>query len=225
MSRVLMLVEGPTERSIVDQLLGPALSVKGVYLYPRVVGKPGHKGCNKFADVRRELRALICQEPDSTVTTIFDYYGLSDDWPGVAAARGKRPVDVPDIIEPAILEAIASDIGNDFNPEKFIPYIQLHEIESLFFAGPEEMADVFGKQNLALKFAQIVKDCGGCENINDHPESAPSKRIQKLFPEYKKGRSVNAHAYRIAQHIGIERMRAACPHFNEWLEKLERLGG
>ena len=224
MSRVLMLVEGPTERSIVDQVLAPAMGLKGIYLYPRVVGKPGHKGGNKFSTVRRELKSLIRQEPGSTVTTLFDYYGLPDDWPGVTAAESKSPDEVPSIIEPAVLEAIAGDIGHNFNPKRFIPYIQLHEIESLLFAGPEEMAYVFGKQTLAAKFEQIVRDCGGCENINDNPESAPSKRIQSLFPEYKKGRSVNAHAYRIAQRIGVQRMRERCPHFNEWLAKLEKLG-
>ena len=224
MSRVLMLVEGPTERTIVDNVLAPTMGVKGIYLFPRVVGKPGHKGGNKFATVRRELKALIRQEPNSTVTTLFDYYGLPDDWPGLIAAKGRSPNDVPNIIEPAVLEAIKDDIGPDFNPEKFIPYIQIHEIESLLFAGPEEMASIFGKQRLAAKFEQIVQECGGCENINDNPESAPSKRIQNLFPEYKKGRSVNAHAYRIAQRIGVEHMRERCPHFNEWLTKLERLG-
>jgi hypothetical protein len=222
MSRVLMLVEGPTERAIVDKVLAPAMDVKGIYLYPRVVGKPGHKGGNKFATVRRELKALIRQEPDSTVTTLFDYYGLPVDWPGAASAQGKSLDDIPNIVEQAVFEAIKGDIGPDFNPTKFIPYIQIHEIESLLFAGPEEMACVFGNQSLAAKFEQIVQECGGCENINDNPESAPSKRIQNLFPAYKKGRSVNAHAYRIAQRIGLERMRERCPHFNEWLIKLEQ---
>lgn len=223
MSRVLMLVEGPTERAIVDHVLAPTMGVKGIYLFPRVVGKPGHKGGNKFATVRRELKALIRQEPDSAVTTLFDYYGLADDWPGVNAAKRKSVHDVPNIIESAVLEAMKNDIGHDFNPEKFIPYIQLHEIESLLFAGPEEMASIFGKQHLAAKFKQIVEECGGCENINNNPESAPSKRIQNLCPEYKKGRSVNAHAYRIAQRIGVQRMRDQCPHFHEWLRKLENI--
>ena len=223
-SRVLMLVEGPTERSIVDQVLAPVLGRKGVYLHPRVVGKPGHKGGNKFASVRRELKALIHQEPGSTVTTLFDYYGLPNDWPGVTNAAGKSPSEVPGIIEPAIREAIAGDIGHDFNAERFIPYIQLHEIESLLFAGPAEMAQVFEKAELAGKFEQIVRECGGCEYINNDPESAPSNGIQNLFPGYKKGSSVNAHAYRIAQRIGVARMRAQCPHFNEWLTILEQLG-
>ncbi len=99
----------------------------------------------------------------------------------------------------------------------------MYEVESLLFAGPVEMAKVFQRPGLAEEFTKIVSDCGGCELINNGPQTAPSKRIQKLYPRYKKGSSVNAHAWRIAQHIGIERIRKECPHFNEWLTKLEQL--
>jgi hypothetical protein len=207
-----------------EQVFAPDLGTRGVYLYPRVVGKPGHKGGNRFATVRREIKALIRQEAESVVTMFFDYYGLDRDWPGVAEAEGKNLEIVHGIMGQAIAETIAQDIGDDFNSDRFIPYVQLHEIESLLFASPDEMARVFNKPALAAKFEQIVRDCGGCERINNDPENAPSKRIQKLFPEYKKGRSVNAHAYRIALHIGVERIRQQCPHFNDWFTRLERLG-
>ncbi len=223
MSRVLVLVEGPTERAIVDRVFAPELGRRGVYVYPRVVGKPGHKGGNRFAAVRRELKALMRQEPGSTVTMLFDYYGMRENWPGLASAKGKRADEIPSIIEPAITAAFADEVGPDFNPNRFIPYVQLYEVESLLFAGPGEMARVFQRLDLKLAFERIVEECGGCEMINDDPETAPSKRIIGLFPEYRKGSSVNAHAYRIAQHIGLKRIRQQCPHFNEWLSKLERL--
>ena len=223
MSRVLILVEGPTERAIVEHVFAPVLGGKGLFLFPRVVGKPGHKGGNKFATVRRELKALYHQEPNSIVTMLFDYYGLHDDWPGLKEAKGKTPYEIPGLIEPAIAETVALAIGRTFRPGRFIPYIQLHEIESLLFAGPGEMARVFQQPGLESRFAGIVHECGGCELINDNPITAPSKRIQRLFPGYRKGSSVNAHAYRIAQHIGLERIRRQCPHFNEWITKLEQL--
>jgi hypothetical protein len=223
MSRVLILVEGPTEQAIVDEVFKPVLAVNGVYLYPRVVGKPGHKGGNKFVTVKRELRNLLGQEPNSTVTMLFDYYGLTDDWPGKTDAKGKDPVEAPKIVEQAIAVVMQADLDNSYNPTRFIPYIQMHEIEALLFAGPKEMAQVFGNPGLAARFEKIVRDCGGCENINDKPDTAPSKRIRKLYPNYRKGSGVNAHAYRIAQHIGVERIRQQCPHFDEWMTKLEQI--
>jgi len=207
-SRVLILVEGPTERAIVHQVIAPALAINRVFLYPRIVGKPGHKGGNRFQTVRRELRNLLLQEPNSTVTMLFDYYGLPDDWPGIMDTKGKDAAEVPNIVEAAIAEVIQADLDNSHNPKRFIP---------------EEMAMVFGNPDLTAKFEEIVQDCGGCEKINDKPTTAPSKRIQILSPNYKKGSSVNAHAYRIAKHIGIHRIRRQCRHFNEWMTKLEQL--
>lgn len=224
MSRVLVLVEGPTERSIIENVVSPELSLKNIYLHPRVIGKFGHKGGNKFGVVIRELRNLIRQEPSGIVTTLFDYYGLPNDWPNLVRAKGKKPYDAVGILESAIAEAVAADLGANFVPRRFIPYIQLHEIESLLFASPREMAEVFDRPDLQPEFEKIVRDCGGCELINDNPNSAPSQRIQDLVPTYRKGASVNAHAHRIAKRIGLEGMRRECPHFNEWLTKLERLG-
>lgn len=218
-----MLVEGPTERAVVENVFNPELCLKGVYLYPRVVGKPGHKGGNRFSSVSRELKALIRQEPTSYVTMLFDYYGLPGDWPGLQDANKREADDVPAIMEPAITKALQAQLGRSFNPRKFIPYIQLHEIESLLFAGPHEMADVFENPGLVPKIKAIIGSCGGCEQINNNPETAPSKRIQQLFPEYKKGSGVNAHAYRIAKRIGLETIRLNCPNFNRWITRLESL--
>lgn len=222
--RVLVLVEGPTERAIVDNVFAPDLGLRNIFLYPRVVGKPGHKGGNNFTIVRKELTALMKQEPDSIVTMLFDYHSLDNSWPGKSESRGKSANNALIIIKESIAAAIMQDMDSNFNPARFIPYVQFFEIESLLFAGPDEMAKVFDEPNLEIIFNQIVKDCGGCEKINDNYDTAPSNRINKHFPRYKKGRSVNAHAWRIAQHIGVERIRQECPNFNDWFTSLERLG-
>ncbi len=130
--------------------------------------------------------------------------------------------EIASYLELSIGAAVAESMGASFNPFRFIPYVQLYEVESLLFAGPAEMAAVFQHSELEARFYEIVKACGGCERINDGPQTAPSKRIMRLFPRYRKGSSVNAHAYRIAQRIGVDRIRIACPHFNDWMEKLER---
>jgi hypothetical protein len=223
MKRVLVLVEGPTEQAIIDRVFAPDLEVKEIFLNPRIVGKPGYKGGNRFAVVQRELLALLRQEPDSIVTMFFDYYGLNASWPGLTEAKGKNVDKAFSLVTQAIADAIVQDMGHRFNPARFIPYIQFYEVEGLLFAGPNEMAEIFEKPSLKEKFEQIVKDCGGCEKINDGVDTAPSKRIQQLFSNYQKGRSVNAHAYRIVQHIGVERIRKECPQFNAWYSRLEKL--
>jgi hypothetical protein len=37
------------------------------------------------------------------------------------------------------------------------------------------------------------------------------------------GSGLNAHAYRIAQHIGVQKIRQQCPHFDGWMAKLEQI--
>jgi hypothetical protein len=54
-----------------------------------------------------------------------------------------------------------------------------------------------------------------------NPETAPSKRIIKLIPEYEWNKvSVGAS---IAGLIGIDYLKGACKHFNDWITKLENL--
>jgi hypothetical protein len=222
--RVLMLVEGPTERGIIQQALAPYLGARGIYLSPKIVGKPGHKGgVREFKAVAKELRALALQEQDSTVTMLFDYYALPISWPGVRQSKGCPVERIPDIVEPKIHQAVIEEIGNDFDPQRFVPYVQMHEIEAWLFAGPDKMAAVFEQPHLEDSFREIVEECGGCEKINDHPETAPSKRIQQLYDGYRKGDGQRAHAPVIVSKIGIDDIRCACPHFNEWLTRLESL--
>jgi hypothetical protein len=57
----------------------------------------------------------------------------------------------------------------------------------------------------------------GPEEINDDPLHAPSKLLEQLCPQYRKV----AFGKSIAAAIGIRRIRSECPHFDEWLCRLE----
>lgn len=53
----------------------------------------------------------------------------------------------------------------------------------------------------------------------DSPHTAPSKRIQAAMPGYQK----TFHGPLIACDIGLDAIRAACPHFDSWLNVIEGL--
>jgi hypothetical protein len=55
------------------------------------------------------------------------------------------------------------------------------------------------------------------EEINERPKFAPSKRIADLFPGYKK----TLHGPTTAARIGLDQIRKECPHFHNWMNKLE----
>lgn len=58
------------------------------------------------------------------------------------------------------------------------------------------------------------------EEINDDPNTAPSKRIESLFRGYRKP----LHGTLASKRITVEVMRSECPHFNDWMTFMEKLG-
>jgi hypothetical protein len=59
------------------------------------------------------------------------------------------------------------------------------------------------------------------ELINDGRHSAPSKRIILQIPDYEDAKTVVGPQR--AELIGLDVIRAKCPHFNAWLSRLEKL--
>lgn len=224
MHRVLTVVEGFTERAIVEQTFAPYLAARGLSLHAKVIGKPGHKGGVRSSEaVRKEILALLRQEPRSHVSTFFDYYGLPEGWPGVREAKGKKAREIAGIVEAAMRGEVQLKMEGSGDPNRFLPYVQMHEVEALLFSDPKVMAIVFEQPDLEPRFTQILNECGECEEINDHQATAPSRRIENLFPGYRKGSGIRAHAPMIVKRIGVDRLRQACPHFNEWVTTLERI--
>jgi hypothetical protein len=221
MSRVLALVEGRTEQTFIQQILAPALGYRNVHIYPRVIGKPGHKGgVGEFERARNEIVALLRQEPTSFCTTMFDYYGMPDSWPGVAHVKGRPYTEIPRVVEAAIKNKIVATMGASFRPDRFIPYVQMHEFEALLFSDPATLAGAVGSPVLVQRFQSIVNECRACEAIDDGATTAPSKRIAALVPAYQKV----VYGAIAAKRIGLAVMRQKCSHFNDWIGQLETLG-
>lgn len=116
----------------------------------------------------------------------------------------------------AVLEtAFINDIGHRY----FIPFLALHEFEAWLFTFPEEITRIFPDADLLEKLQKIKTRYSSPEEINDGSETHPSARLKYLIPEYQKV----LHGATILQRIGIPKIREACPHFNSWIEKIERL--
>jgi hypothetical protein len=124
-------------------------------------------------------------------------------------------------IENELARRVVGRIPSTCNSKRFVPYIQLHELEAVFFADPDAVAGAFDQPGIADRLRRIVLECDGCETINDRFETKPSQRLQNLFPNYRKGASAQAHAPLIADRMSLETARKKCPHFSEWLTKLE----
>lgn len=82
-SRVYVIVEGPTEESFVSGPLAEVLWPRQVYVTPIILGVPGHKGGRtKYVRVEKDILKQLKQDQGSYCTTMIDYYGLGDGFPG-----------------------------------------------------------------------------------------------------------------------------------------------
>lgn len=218
MKFVSVLVEGQTEEAFVYDILQPFMfSIGDVYLNPvvlktrRSAAGPDYKGgVTSFGQVEEHIRSLLNDTSTVLVTTMLDFYGLhGKGFPGWDQRSGNC-YEQAEQVERAIEAYFAS--------QRFAAYLSLHEFEALLFTDPQSIARQFPHmKKLQLTLEAILKQNGTAEHINlDNP---PSKRIQTLVTGYSK---INDGAA-IASRIGLEVMRKACPHFNDWVTMLEGL--
>lgn len=216
MARILILAEGETERLFVRDILSPYLMPFNIY--PEVTIIPTRKvvdganfkgGIVSYEKMKGLLRRLLNDSNAVIVTTFLDYYGLPDDYP-----KPQRGTCYERVAE---LEKL---LRQDFDDVRLHPFFFLHEFEAMMFVNPNELADATNCADLLPTFQAIKSACSSPEEINDHPDTAPSRRIKKLIPSYRK----TAHGISIIEKVGIDAIRVECPHFNEWLVKLESLG-
>ena len=216
MNRMYLLVEGQTEETFVRELLSPHYARNGLFITPIIVRtSPGHKGgVTSYGKVKPQLSRLCRQDRHASVSTLFDLYGLPGDFPGKSAAD--FPAKGTGEQKSAFLEA---RLAEDINEPNFIPYLMVHEFEALLFTKPEAFSYWSDSKTLVNSLTAITSAYNSPEQINDDPQNAPSKRIVRLMPEYEK----TFHGPLIAAEIGLDSLRQLCPHFNNWLLRLEKL--
>lgn len=226
MTDVFAVVEGQSEQAFAQQVLAVHLGASGVCLQAALVGKPGHKGGNRWPVVRRDIINFLkmhrAQRP-VRVTTMFDYYAMAADWPGRVNAKALTLGNRATTVERAIADDIREAFGDGFDSTRFIPYVQMHELEALIFADPGRLQDEFPDR--AAEVAALLASVDGMdpEAIDDGPTTAPSKRIIEAIPEYQKRKS--SAAANVLKLVGVNTLRARCSHFGEWLMRLEQLAG
>ncbi|MBD3377875.1 DUF4276 family protein [candidate division KSB1 bacterium] len=229
---VICIVEGQTENAFLKILVAPYLGSLGIDFYAPIVGVGSGKGGVKYLRAEKlygQIHKHLLDPRQPFVTMFFDYYafpsGESKGWGFVDKIKSEANFRSAEFIVKKIEEELKRQALEKCSISnaaiRFLPYLQLYEMEALYFSDPELLAETFGDPSLEKTFYSIVQDCKGCEHINDNPVTAPSKRIQSLYSGYKKGRSDMAHAPRIAQRIKLDKVRSKCPRFNQWLEKLE----
>ena len=223
MSRLLVLVEGETEETFVNQVLARHLHCRGyesvtARLLGRVRPRSQRGGIPPWSSAKGEVVRFLKEDTGIAVALMVDYYGLpesgKDGWPGRSAGAGA------DTVEQAIGEDIASAMGRGFDRGRFLPCVTMHEFEALLFSDCEAFGRALERPGLGRSLQNIRNRFSNPEKIDDSPEGAPSKRIERLIPKYEKPLMGNLAAL----EIGLDKIRTECPHFRGWLERLEARG-
>ena len=217
--RVNMVVEGDTEEAFVKKVLAPYLSTKQIFPVARKVITSRRRrvrgGMTSYGRARNDIERWLKQDTSAYCTTMFDLYGLPTDFPGFE--EGQRQQDPYACV--ALLEAF---FGEDINHRRFIPFFLLHEFEALLLSDPEKLDKVLSLLQGSSRLddlKRILEECGGPEDVDNDPETAPSKRLIQLYRGYDKV----LFGVLVAEEVGIDGIRAKCPHFDEWVSKLEQL--
>lgn len=218
MKRLVFIVEGETEEAFVNNILRPYFQGCGLY-NPVQCFKIKHTqgGMQKYSYVRNDVLNTI-YEHDVIVTTMFDLYALPHSFPGYEESQTienhlKRVV----FLEAKMKEDLELNRNRQFN--NYIPYIQLHEFEALVFSSANGFEALFEDNEMNFKgIRDVIETFPNPEDINDSPDTAPSKRMQKLIQGYNKV----AYGISLIEYTGIDIILRKCPHFREWIENLKK---
>ena len=216
MKRLNITSEGYAEEKFVNDILRPHLIQFDVYATTRKIRtSQGYRGgYTGYGKAKFDIERWIKEDSTAWHTTFIDLYGLDDKFPGYTSGKLLPPLEKVQHMEQAF--------GASINFPRFIPYIQLHEFEALLFSAPQVMEEYLGLYNPlpAGCFQNIRAHYSTPEEINDSAIRAPSKRIlslcQGMYSKVDDG-------ILLLKEIGLDTLRNECPHFNEWLNKLENL--
>ena len=218
MPRIIIICEGPTEREFCIDVLQPYFSAKDIYLNSPLIKKSGG-GIVSWSNLKKQIENHLKSERGVYVTTLIDYYGIEEKHQYPQWAEAHRISHKPDRLK-FLEEAMLNQIDDGLR-RRYIPYIQLHEYESLLFSDNNAFTRNFLQTEFRNKqaFDNIFTEFPNPEDINLGQTTAPSKRLLHHIVGYDKV----VYGSILAYEIGILLLRNKCPRFNDWLTKLEEL--
>ncbi len=219
MRRLHILVEGQTEERFAKDMLVPhlagfdcATTVSIVATSMPAAGGKFRGGITSFGKVEKDIKLLL-RDRSCFLTTLFDFYGLPQDFPGSETAG------FASLSAYQKAETLEMTLKAHFGADYFIPFLLLHEFEAFIFAAPEIAEVKLGRPGLAEGLTKAVAEAGSIELVNDGRTTHPHARIEKLYPDYTKVSDGSS----ITQAIGLAQLRRASPRLDLWLQNLESL--
>ena len=217
MKNVYIYCEGPTEETFINEVLYPYFFNIGIVVRPiicttkRTTLKKYKGGVSDYNKIKSELTILCKSHSNEFVTTLFDYYAMPSNTPGIDNQD-------PDIIKR--IETIEFVINSDIGMRNCYFHFMLHEFEGILFSNPASFNLITDESTVAK--VQSIRDAFPTpEHINNSPETAPSKRLEQLIPSYAKVRNGSI----LSKDMGIDTILRECPHFRDWIKQIAGVAG
>lgn len=227
MKYINIIVEGSSEEAFVNDLLVDHFASLEIYISSRKIRtgwdklnrKPAKGGLLKYLRYKNDVLRWIQSDRDNPqfwYTSMIDLYAFPKD---------DRSPYKPNIVNIRNhyqrLSALEKAIADDIKHPRFIPYVQLHEFETLLLVDPDKLLIMYPEHQNGI--SRLKREIEGLkpEDINESQHSAPSKRIIKYLPDYE-GQKAQVGPL-VAIDIGLTKLRKNCPHFNDWISKLEKI--
>lgn len=226
--RLLVHVEGQTEETFVNEVLGPHLYDVGyTNVGARLIGSAERRGrrggSRSWLSVRQGIVRHLSSDRDAVSTTMVDYYGMpqgeSTQWPGRKDAISRPFAEKAATVQAALAADVWGSMGNTFNQDRFIPYVSMHEFEALLFSDCDVFAMSIRAPEAAAELKAVLALFGDPEQINDSKDSKPSERIRGAIAHYDKV----VFGPMAIQEIGLDVVRRQCRNFGCWLTRLEEI--
>lgn len=221
MKKVFVIVEGETEERFLRQVLYSHFILMGIHIEAQLwitnkkLGTGG--GGDSFDLIENHINRIKSRYKNDEsifISTMIDLYRFPKQGNTIYDNSVEKLVNGREkvlLLERKLFERISH--------RNFIPYVQLHEYETLLLAQPDSFAYFYTDKNNEI--ANLTNETSGLdpEDINETTENAPSKRIIRHLPGYAKQKTTAGVL--VAEKIGLPYLRERCPHFNEWITKLE----
>lgn len=222
-----IIVEGNSEEAFVNDVLVKHFASLNIFISTRKIktgwdklnNKPAKGGLLKYIKFRNDVLRWIeadRNQPQYWYSSMIDLYAFPKD------DLSPYKLDIQSINNPyQKIIKLENAIAQDINHPKFIPYVQLHEFETFVLVNPDKLITMY--PNGLTGINRLKRDIENMrpEEIDESPDTAPSKRIIKHIPDYE-GQKAQVGPL-VAEEIGLTALRLKCPHFNDWITKLENI--
>jgi len=142
---------------------------------------------------------------------MVDLFKIPGDYPGIVDGSDEAPV--------TRVHRLERECMGDIGDQRFFSYLQLHEFEALLLADLTLLVEQH--PNRRREIGELAKRLDQDFESPEHVDRLrpPSHWIKDAVPEYNK--TIDGPI--TASRIGFPRLRERCPHFGQWLQRLEGL--